>query len=93
MAAAMGIPYCMVALALTQAVQRMAPPDAVGVASGLLQSTRYIGAIAATVVIGRLLSDGITPAVWGGIVIAAVVIAIIHLLLAVVAAGAIRRKR
>jgi MFS family permease len=91
MAAAMGAPYCMVSLALTQAVQRSAPREAVGVASGLLQSTRYIGAIAATVVIGRLLADGVTPATWGALVVAAAVIAVVHLVVVVFAAGAIRR--
>jgi MFS family permease len=91
MAAAMGVPYCMASIAMTQAVQRSAPAGAVGVASGLLQATRYIGAIVATVVLGRVLGDGITPAAWGLLAIAGTVIGVIHLGVAIAAARAIAR--
>ncbi|GAA3752431.1 MFS transporter [Microbacterium kribbense] len=91
MTAVMGIPYCMGSLAMTEAVRRAAPPDAVGVASGLLQSTRYLGAIAATVVLGRMLGGEVDAAAWGGVVLAAVGIGIAHLAVALVGASAFRR--
>ncbi|UUT34364.1 MFS transporter [Microbacterium elymi] len=91
MAALMGIPYCMGSLVMMESVRRAAPPDAVGVASGLLQSMRYLGAIAATVVLGHVLAGGVDAAAWGGVVIAAVGIGVIHLVVALVAASALRR--
>jgi len=91
MAAVMGIPYCMGSLVMTEAVRRAAPPDAVGVASGLLQSTRYLGAIVATVVLGRLLASGVDAAAWGAVVIAAVATGVVHLTVALFQAGALRR--
>ncbi|MFT4230264.1 MAG: MFS transporter [Microbacterium sp.] len=88
-AAAMGIPYGMVSLAATQAVQRSAPAGSVGLASGLLQSTRYVGAIAATVVLGQVLGEGITAQGWGAVAVAASAIAAAHL--AIVLVGVRRR--
>lgn len=84
MSAAMGVPYCAVSLALTQALQRSAPREALGVASGLLQSTRYIGAISATVVLGRVLAGGITPAGWVTLTVVAAVLASVHLVVVLV---------
>ncbi|WP_242497792.1 MFS transporter [Microbacterium protaetiae] len=91
MAAVMGIPYCMGSLVMTEAVRRTAPPDAVGVASGLLQSTRYLGAIVATVVLGRMLAGGVDAAAWGGVVIAAVATGVVHVAIALFQASALRR--
>lgn len=93
MAGAMGVPYCMGSLVMTEATRRAAPPGAVGVASGLLQSTRYIGAIAATVVLGLTLSQGADAASWRRVVLAAVAVGVVHLVVAVAAASALRRRR
>lgn len=93
MAAVMGVPYCMGSLAMTEAVRRSAPPDAVGVASGLLQSTRYLGAIMATVVLGRMLAGGVDAAAWGGVVIAAVLVGIVHFGVALLEASSLRRAQ
>jgi len=84
MAAAMGAPYCVVSLAATQALQRAAPAHMIGTASGLLQAARYLGAIAATVLLGRLLRAGITPESWAAITVAAVAIAVLHLAIVLV---------
>jgi MFS family permease len=92
MAAIMGVPYCMGSLAMTEAVRRSAPPEAVGVASGLLQSMRYIGAIIATVLLGRLLAGGVDASTWGAVVIAASAIGVGHLAVMLVAAAAVRRR-
>ncbi|MDL9978077.1 MFS transporter [Microbacterium sp. ASV49] len=93
MAAVMGIPYCIGSLAMTEAVRRSAPPHAVGVASGLLQSTRYLGAIIATVVLGRLIASGVDAASWAAVVVAAVAIGVVHLAVTLIAASVIRRRR
>ena len=82
MTAVMGLPYCMGSLAMTEAVRRTAPAETVGVASGLLQSTRYLGAIIATVVLGHLLGAGADAASWRMVVIAAVAIGVVHAILA-----------
>ena len=92
MTAVIGIPYCMGSLAMTEAVRRVAPPEAVGVASGLLQSMRYVGAIAATVVLGRTLSAGVDARAWAGVVVVAVVAGVVHLVLALLTASALRRR-
>ncbi|WP_417563147.1 MFS transporter [Microbacterium sp.] len=92
MAAVMGVPYCMGSLAMTEAVRRSAPPDAVGVASGLLQSTRYIGAIVATVLLGRLLAGGVDAAAWGTVVVAAAAIGVVHLGVMLVSARVLRLR-
>jgi MFS family permease len=90
MTAVMGLPYCMGSLAVTEAVRRTAPAEAVGVASGLLQSTRYLGAIIATVVLGHLLSAGADAASWRMVVIAAVTIGAVHAVLATYQARSLR---
>lgn len=91
MAAVLGIPYCMVSLAAPQLVQQSAPREAIGVASGLLQSARYIGAIIATVLLGRLLQEGITASNWFAVAVAATVIAVVHLV--IVLTGMVWRRQ
>ena len=91
MAALMGVPYCMGSLAMTEAMRRAAPSDTMGVASGLLQSTRYLGATVATVVLGQLLSVGADLAAWRGILVAAVVVGAAHLVVVLFQGIALRR--
>ena len=90
--AVMGVPYCMGSLVMTEAARRVAPPDGVGVASGLLQSMRYLGAIAATVVLGRTLSGGVDAAAWVVVTLVAGGAAVVHLVVALLAASALRRQ-
>lgn len=88
-AAALGIPYCMVSLASTHAVQSAAPAGQIGAASGVLQSMRYIGAIIATVMLGQFIGTGITTAGWGAVAVAALALGAAHLVIVLV--GARRR--
>ncbi|MFV0318868.1 MAG: MFS transporter [Microbacterium sp.] len=88
-AAGLGIPYCMVSLASTHAVQSAAPAGQIGAASGVLQSMRYIGAIIATVMLGQFIGTGITTAGWGAVAVAALALGAAHLVIVLV--GARRR--
>lgn len=90
MAGAVGIPYCIVSLAITQIVQRSAPAGTVGAASGLLASTRFIGATVATVILGRVMGDSVTPASWGVLTIVAGSLAVVHLVVVLVGARTLR---
>ena len=83
-AAAMGIPYCVIGLAATQTMQQAAPAGQIGAASGLLQSTRYLGAIIATVVLGQAIGTGITPEGWAVVAVAATVLGLAHLAIVVI---------
>lgn len=92
-AAALGIPYCVIGLAATQAIQATAPARQIGAASGLLQSTRYLGAIVATVMLGQFIGSGITPEGWGAIAVGATVLGIAHLVIVAVWARSAARRR
>lgn len=63
-AAAMGLPYCLVSIAMSQALFTSAGEQSAGVATGIFQTSRYIGAILATTVLGLALSGGTTPGNW-----------------------------
>lgn len=56
--AAMGAPYCVVSIAMSQALYASASPKDVGVAAGILQTSRYVGAILATTVLGAIFVNG-----------------------------------
>jgi MFS family permease len=62
--AAVGIPYGVVLISITQSLYLAAPPDRVGQASGLFQTARSLGCIGSTVVVGLSFSAGTTPADW-----------------------------
>jgi MFS family permease len=63
-AAAMGVPYCVVSIAMNQALYSSARPQDAGVAAGMFQTSRYIGAILATALIGIAFAGGTTPPSW-----------------------------
>lgn len=81
MMAALGIPYCVVNLALTQALYASADSGQSGVASGAFQATRYLGAILATSVLGITLSSGDDSAHWAIAAGVAITFAVVHLLI------------
>lgn len=56
----LGIPYGLNNLGLQHAMNTQAPPSLAGVAAGLFQTSRYIGAIAATSVLGLLFGNEIS---------------------------------
>lgn len=62
--AAMGVPYCVVSIAMNQALYSSVRPQDAGVAAGMFQTSRYIGAILATTLIGISFAGGTTPPSW-----------------------------
>ena len=59
--AALGIPYVVVLISITQSLYVAAPPDQVGEAAGLFQTARSLGCIASTVVVGVSFAGGTDP--------------------------------
>jgi MFS family permease len=82
--AAMGAPYCVVSIAMNQALYASAAPRDVGVAAGILQTSRYVGAISATTVLGIVFADGSgadAPVQWITVVAIATGLAVVHAVL------------
>ncbi|KHK97471.1 major facilitator transporter [Microbacterium mangrovi] len=77
--AALGIPYCVVSIAMNQALYAAARPEDAGVAAGIYQTSRYLGAIVATTILGLLFSTGQTPGNWLIVVGVATALAVVHL--------------
>lgn len=85
--ALLGVPYCIVSIASSQGMYASTRPEDTGVAAGIFQTFRYIGAIGATVMIGILYAPGVTAATWSTIVPVMVVLSIVALGLALVWKG------
>ncbi|QDQ98675.1 MFS transporter [Tomitella fengzijianii] len=79
-----GIPYCIVSIAANQGMYASARPEDSGVAAGILQTSRYLGAISATAVIGVVFGPGATQEHWGVMVPVMVGLAVVTLALAAV---------
>ncbi|KRE71648.1 MFS transporter [Arthrobacter sp. Soil762] len=63
--ALMGVPYGVVSTSSNQGLYVSARPEERGVAAGIFQTCRYLGAITATVLIGVLYGPGVNQANWG----------------------------
>jgi MFS family permease len=63
--ALMGVPYGVVGIASSQGMYLSTRPDERGVAAGIYQTCRYVGAITATVLIGIFYGTGVNQANWG----------------------------
>lgn len=74
--AAMGVPYCAVNIAMNQALYSSARPEDAGVAAGMFQTSRYLGAILATTLLGAVFAAGTTPAAWLVVVGVAVLVGV-----------------
>ena len=72
--ALMGIPWSVVSIASSQGMYVSTQPHERGVAAGIFQTCRYLGAIAATVMIGIFYRTGVNQANWGLMVIAMLVL-------------------
>lgn len=81
--AALGIPYCVVSIGMNQALYSAARPEDRGVAAGIFQTSRYVGAIVATTVLGLLFSGGTTGGSWLAAVAVATALSVVHLALLV----------
>jgi predicted MFS family arabinose efflux permease len=66
--ALLGLPYGMVSTASNQGLYLSARPEERGVAAGIFQTCRYLGAISSTVMIGVFYSTGVNQESWGRIV-------------------------
>ena len=63
--ALLGLPYCVVSIASSQGMYVSTRLEERGVAAGIYQTCRYLGAITATVLIGIFYGSGVTQANWG----------------------------
>lgn len=63
--ALMGVPYGVVSIASNQGMYLSTRPEERGVAAGIFQTCRYVGAIAATVLIGIFYGTGVNATNWG----------------------------
>lgn len=77
--AALGIPYCVVSIAMNQALYSATEPENAGVAAGMFQTSRYIGAILATTLLGIMFTSGTTPTHWLVVVAVAAALSLVHL--------------
>lgn len=81
--ALMGVPYGAVSTASNQGLYVSARPEERGVAAGIFQTCRYLGAITATVLIGVLYGPGVNQANWGLMVLVMLGLSSVVLVLAV----------
>ncbi|MCB5274710.1 Multidrug resistance protein Stp [Arthrobacter sp. SO5] len=63
--ALLGVPYGVVSIASSQGMFVSTRPEERGVAAGIFQTCRYLGAITATVLIGIFYGTGVNQANWG----------------------------
>lgn len=74
MTALMGVPYGTVSIATNQGMFVSTRPQDRGVAAGIYQTCRYVGAITATVMIGVFASGGVHQDSWARMVVAMLVL-------------------
>lgn len=72
--ALIGIPYGVVSIASNQGMFVSTLPQERGVAAGIFQTCRYVGAITATVLIGVFAGSGVDQESWGQMVLAMLVL-------------------
>ncbi len=61
----LGVPYGVASIAYNQGMYLSTRPEERGVAAGIFQTCRYLGAITATVLIGIFYGTGVNQANWG----------------------------
>lgn len=75
--ALMGIPYGTVGIATNQGMFVSIRPQERGVAAGIYQTCRYVGAITATVMIGVFAGGGVDQQSWARMVLAMLVLCVV----------------
>lgn len=75
--ALMGIPYGAVGIATNQGMFVSIRPQERGVAAGIYQTCRYVGAITATVMIGVFAGGGVDQESWARMVLAMLVLCVV----------------
>jgi predicted MFS family arabinose efflux permease len=63
--ALMGLPFGVVSISSSQGMFLSTRPQERGVAAGIYQTSRYLGAIVSTVIIGIVYGSGVNQANWG----------------------------
>ncbi|MFK0003429.1 MFS transporter [Paenarthrobacter sp. NPDC090522] len=81
--AVMGVPYGAVSTASNQGLYVSARPEERGVAAGIFQTCRYLGAITATVLIGVFYGPGVNQANWGLVVLVMLALSAVVIVLSV----------
>lgn len=79
--ATLGLPFAAVNIAASQGMYASTPAKDAGVAAGILQTCRYIGAIGATVMIGVFYAPGVNQQQWGQLVLAIAAVAVLALVI------------
>jgi MFS family permease len=77
--ALMGVPYGTVSIATNQGMFVSTRPQERGVAAGIYQTCRYVGAITATVMIGVFAAGGVDQESWARMVLAMLVLCLVTL--------------
>ena len=75
--ALMGVPYGTVSIATNQGMFVSTRPQERGVAAGIYQTCRYVGAITATVMIGVFAAGGVDQESWARMVLAMLVLCVV----------------
>lgn len=75
--ALMGIPYGTVSIASNRGMFVSTRPQERGVAAGIFQTCRYVGAITATVLIGVFAAGGVDQGSWGQMVVAMLALSVV----------------
>jgi MFS family permease len=75
--ALMGVPFGAVSIASNQGMFVSTRPEERGIAAGIFQTCRYVGAITATVLIGVFAAGGVDQASWGLMVVAMLVLSVV----------------
>ncbi|TLM84070.1 MFS transporter [Pseudarthrobacter sp. NamE5] len=75
--ALMGVPYGTVGIATNQGMFVSTRPQERGVAAGIYQTCRYVGAITATVMIGVFAGGGVDQGSWARMVLAMLVLCLV----------------
>nr|WP_179390366.1 MFS transporter [Psychromicrobium silvestre] len=83
LAAALGLPYSAVSIASSQGMYASTRAEDAGVAAGILQTCRYIGAISATVLIGIFYAPGVDQTAWAWLVGSMIVLSLLALLITI----------
>ncbi|MGR0220803.1 MFS transporter [Agromyces sp. ZXT2-6] len=81
--AAIGIPYVLVLVSITQSLTAASPPGHAGQAAGLFQTARSLGSTAAGVVVALSFTGGTDPAEWSLLAAITAGLAIVTLVVAV----------
>lgn len=77
LAALMGVPYGTLGIATNQGMFLSIRPQERGVAAGIYQTCRYVGAITATVMIGVFAGGGVDQESWARMVLAMLVLCVV----------------